>query len=168
VDPDDRTVTIRFLFDAGRGCRAVEKIGKAFFEEKLQGIGSEEERKTIIEIRDRLSYLVKKSRGETVYGDGPKKTAFFAKWTSYGNRTRVTIEYEKSKNAFDLWFLYEDLDEKRPTLKERLVKCLVKHFPYLLGEEGKRKSARETNNPCLPISECIGKVHLLEECLKLL
>lgn len=146
----------------------MEKSGKALFEEKLQGIGSEEERKTIEDIRDMLTTLVKKSRGETVYGDGLKKTAFFAKWTSYGNRTRVTVEYEKSKNSFDLWFLYEDLDEKRPTLKEKLVNCLVNHFPYLLGEERKRKSAHETNNPCLPISECIGKVHLLEECLKLL
>ena len=146
----------------------MEKSGKSLFEEKLQGIGSEEEKKTISEIKDMLSYLVKKSRGETVYGDGPKKVAFCAKWISYGNRTRVTIEYEKSKNGFDLWFLYEDLDEKRPTLKEKFVKCLVNHFPYLRGEEGERKSAEETNNPCLPISECIGKVHLLEECLKLL
>jgi len=69
----------------------VEKSGKALFEEKLQGIGSEEERKTIEDIRDMLTTLVKKSRGETVYGDGLKKTAFFAKWTSYGNRTRVTV-----------------------------------------------------------------------------
>lgn len=142
---------------------------KELFEEKLQGIDSEEERNTIKDIRDMLSYLVKKNHGETVYGDGPKKAAFFAKWVSYGNRTRVTIEFEESKNSFDLWFLYEDLDEKRPTLKERLVKCLENHFPYLQGDKAKqRKSAHETNNPCLPISECIGKAHLLEECLKLL
>ena len=142
---------------------------KELFEEKLQGIGSEEERNTIKDIRDMLSYLVKKNHGETVYGDGPKKAAFFAKWVSYGNRTRVTIEYEESKNSFDLWFLYEDLDEKRPTLKERFVDCLENHFPYLRGDKAKqRKSAHESNNPCLPISECIGKVHLLGECLKLL
>lgn len=138
---------------------------KELFEEKLKGISSEEERKTIEDIRDMLTTLVKKSRGETVYGDGPKKAAFFAKWISYGNRTKVTIEYEESKNAFDLWFLYEDLDEKRPTLKEKLVNCLEKHFPYKNKEN---MSIYQTKNPCLPISECIGKVHLLEECLKLL
>jgi len=142
---------------------------KELFDKKLGGIDSEEERNTIKDIREMLTTLVKKRGGEIVYGDGPKKTAFFSKWTSYGNRTSVTIAYEKSKNEFDLWFLYEDLDEKRPTLKEKLVKCLVNHFPYLLGDKViKRKSAEETNNPCLPISKCTGKVHLLEECLKLL
>jgi hypothetical protein len=140
---------------------------KELFEEKLKGISSEEERKTIKDIRDMLTTLVKKSRGEIVYGEGLERPAFFAKWTKYGNQTKATIEYD-TKKGFELWFLYEDLDEKRPTLKEKLVNCLVNHFPYLLGEEGKKKSARETNNPCLPISECIGKVHLLEECLKLL
>ena len=140
---------------------------KELFEEKLQGIGSEEERNTIKDIRDMLTTLVKESRGETVYGGGRERPAFFAKWTKYGNQTKATIEYN-TKNGFDLWFLYEDLAEKRPTLKERLVKCLVTHFPYLRGEEGKRKSAHESNNPCLPVSECIGKVHLLGECLKLL
>ena len=142
---------------------------RELFEKKLQAVSSDEERKTILEIRDVLTYLVKKNHGETVYGEGPKKTAFFAKWISYGNRTRVTIEYEESKNSFDLWFLYEDLDEKKPTLKERFVECLENHFPYLRGDKAKqRKSAHETNNPCLPISECIGKANLLEECLKLL
>lgn len=146
----------------------MKKTGKELFEEKLQATSSDKERKTITEIRDLLAYLVKKKHGEMVYGDGPKRPAFFAKWISYGNRTRVTIEYEESRNAFDLWFLYEDLDEKRPTLREKLVNCLETHFPYLRREEGKRKSAHESNNPCLPITECIGKVHLLEECLKLL
>jgi hypothetical protein len=142
----------------------MQKSGKAFFEEKLQGIDSEDERKTIIEIKDVLSYLVKKSRGEIVYGDGLERPAFFAKWTKYGNQTKATIEYD-TKNGFDLWFLYEDLDEKRPTLKEKLVKCLEKHFPYKNKEN---VSIYQTKNPCLPISECIGKVNLLEECLKLL
>jgi hypothetical protein len=137
---------------------------KELFEEKLQGIDSEDERKTIIEIKDVLSYLVKKSRGEIVYGDGLERPAFFAKWTKYGNQTKATIEYD-TKNGFDLWFLYEDLDEKRPTLKEKLVKCLEKHFPYKNKEN---VSIYQTKNPCLPISECIGKVNLLEECLKLL
>lgn len=140
---------------------------KELFEEKLKGIDSEDERKTTIEIRDMLSYLVKKSRGEIVYGDGLERPAFFAKWTKYGNQTKATIEYD-TKNGFELWFLYKDLEEKRPTLREKLVNCLETHFPYLRGEEGKRKSAHESNNPCLPITECIGKVHLLEECLKLL
>lgn len=137
---------------------------KELFEEKLKGIDSEDERKTTIEIRDMLSYLVKKSRGEIVYGDGLERPAFFAKWTKYGNQTKATIEYD-TKNGFDLWFLYEDLDEKRPTLKEKLVKCLEKHFPYKNKEN---VSIYQTKNPCLPISECIGKVDLLEECLKLL
>ena len=142
----------------------VEKSGKAFFEEQLQGIDSEDERKTIDEIKDMLSYLVKKNRGETVYGDGPKKAAFFAKWTKYGNQTKATIEYD-TKKGFELWFLYKDLEEKRPTLKEKLVNCLEKHFPYKNKEN---MSIYQTKNPCIPISECIGKVHLLEECLKLL
>jgi len=168
VDPDDGTVTIRFLFASGRGCRVVEKSGKALFEEELQGIGSEEEKKTIKDIRDMLTHLVKGRQGESGYGGGSTRATFSASWTSYGNGTKATIEYDPGKNAFDLWFLYKDLDEKRPTLKEKLLNCLVNHFPYLLGDEGKRKSAYETNNPCLPISRCIGKVHLLKECLKLL
>lgn len=142
----------------------MQKMPQDLFKEKMQGLQDEAERGTVKELKTMLEGLERPF--EYGFGTGKKEPAFYVKWKQHGNNTAVRIAYTKKTNHFKVWFYFKDLDKENPALKKDLEHILVTSFDYLKKKWG--TSPFNTSNPSLPVSECIGKVHLIEGCLKLL
>ena len=138
----------------------MEKMVAYLFGEKLKELPSDEERNTVIELRTMLKRLGTKC----TYGDGRIDYAFCAKWPKYGGDTSVRIAYDSDANDFKVWFYFADLKKKNRPLKDEIEKCLADGFESLVERWG--EPPFETINPCIPVSKCVGKVKLLEDCLK--
>ena len=142
----------------------MEEMVAYLFREKLKELPSEEERETVKDLRNMLRRLATNSNCS--YGDGRTDYAFYAKWPKYGNDTAVRIAYDSDVNDFKVWFYFADLKKKNRLLKEEIEKCLADGFESLVERWG--EPPYETINPCIPVSKCVGKVKVLEDCLKLL